>query len=134
MISGNGLPWNTNRVKSFNLFLNQLKIGDSILSKDETWKIIYLFLNSKLPQYAIYHNNVRVLPLKHKATPRRNDIIKFLLDQDPNTPSEYMDHMGMYIVENGCIELMTDITDFMPVKVRGGYKKSDTSTNNAIVF
>ena len=62
-------------------------------------------------------------------------IIKFLLDQDP-TSAEYMDHIDMFIEENGCIELMTDISDFLEVKIRGPYKdkSTPTPTGNTIIF
>lgn len=114
MIAGNGSPWYNDRVKCFNWYLNQLRVGDSLFSEDYTWEIVYLFVNSKMPQYIVYHNGNKVFPPTKAATPKRKDLIQFLLSQNPDSDSDYLNHLGLNFVENGSIRLMTDISDLLP--------------------
>lgn len=117
MITGNGLPWWLDRQKRINWYLNRLMIGDSIVSEDSHWRIVFLFLNSKIPQYIVYRDDKKVFPLDRQATTKRKDLLEYLLNQDPSNPDQYLDHKSMIFIENGCIDQMTDISDMPTLEI-----------------
>lgn len=111
MIAGNGSPWRADRKRYFSWYLNELRVGDSIVSNDGEWEIIYFFLDSKYPQYCILHNNIRVFPEDRDIVHKRGQVLSFLLAQDPNVSKEYFNHTDLKLVENGCLRFMTNSAD-----------------------
>ena len=126
MIAGNGLPWYEDRVTCFTRYFNQLMVGDSLFSSDNLWEIVYLFVNSKMPQYIVYRNGIKVFPVKKAATPKRSDLLNFLMSQNPEFKDSYFNHLGLNFVENGSIRLMTDISDLI-------LNSDDNESNNEYI-
>ena len=103
MISGNGQSWRADRKKTFNWYLNELKVGDCIASKDSEWEVSYQFINSKFPQYIVRHLGVKIFPANHASTPNKDEVLDFFLSQDPIESKNYFNHDDLKIIQNGCM-------------------------------
>lgn len=92
-------------------------VGDAIFSKDSRWQVVYLFINSKIPQYIVYRDGTKVFPLDRAATTKKKEVLEYLLSQDPTLTDEYLDHHELMFVENGCIDQMTDASDLPVIEI-----------------